>query len=574
MSTRLILLVATINLAICTSLTHASTKYWDVNGSLPGANDFSGFADGNWDTSSANWSTQADGTVATTTWLDGDDAVFAAGTDAVDSIVSVPTTRMPNSLTIEDGLVHFAGGAGAITMGNHPIFVRPGATLSIPNQFTITATAGQTLTLDGGTYRNNIVGIGSSLYGGGVASQILLTANGGTIDTPTGNSNAIDGPYSIMVYGSATTASVIGMSPGTVSATLRKTGHGEFRALHDWTFTTLDVQEGMYRINPSGGTETGFGAPTGTVMTRGGAVENTSNGSSLATSLPITSPATRKFVLGGASDTMFVLNATWTINGPISGDGGLMLNGWARNDESGTPNIVGNANQTLTLGGTNTYAGPTTINFGRLAAAGGASIPDTSRVWFSIRSAWGTGTTTTINTAELRVDASETIGSLAGGNASRGLVNLNGAAATLSVGADGTSAAYHGGISGAGSLRKIGAGTQTLGGANIAYTGSTTVEAGVLSLMNPVLADGADVFLTSNGALNLGFNAIDTVSSFYFNGSLQRIGTWGAPGSGAQFTSVLFSGPGILNVTSGVPEPAGLVLVTIGVLALIVGRRR
>src|SRR5207244_3075022 len=98
---------------------------------------------------------------------------------------------------------------------------------------------------------------------------------------------------------------------------------------------------------------------------------NTTNGAALGTSAAIISPATRSFVLSGVGDTpnsMIVLNTAWTINGSISGPGGLMLNGWTRNDNN---TAIGVQTQSLTLAGTNTYGGATTINFGTLVANGG-----------------------------------------------------------------------------------------------------------------------------------------------------------------------------------------------------------
>jgi fibronectin-binding autotransporter adhesin len=117
-------------------------------------------------------------------------------------------------------------------------------------------------------------------------------------------------------------------------------------------------------------------------------------------------------------------------------------------------------NGTVLLSGNNTYAGATTVALGTLAVAGGAAIPDASAV--------------TVNTSStLRLDASETIGSLAGA----GAVNLQGN--TLTTGANGQNAAHGGVISGAGTLLKTGAGVQTLSGANT-FGGGITVSAGTL----------------------------------------------------------------------------------------------
>ena len=236
-------------------------------------------------------------------------------------------------------------------------------------------------------------------------------------------------------------------------------------------------------------------------------------------------------MLTGAGDTldsMFMLNAHWTINGPISGPGGLMLNGWARNDGGGMPNIIGSQTQTLTLAGTNTYGGATTINFGRLVVTGGSAITDTSAVIVSTRSAWGGNAgsaTTTLNIAEIRVDASETIGSLAGGNASRGVVNINGPAVTLTTGVDDRSTTYSGGIIGTGGLSKDGTGTFAMNGIK-SYAGDTTVLAGTLSTNRASFADLSGVYLSSGSLLNLNFVGIDTVDSLFVDGLQRRSGIW------------------------------------------------
>src|SRR5947208_131737 len=59
----------------------AANLYWDINGPTAGAGNP---ANGNWDSASTNWSTDAAGSVATGAWLnDGSaTAVFSAGTDA------------------------------------------------------------------------------------------------------------------------------------------------------------------------------------------------------------------------------------------------------------------------------------------------------------------------------------------------------------------------------------------------------------------------------------------------------------------------------------------------------------
>lgn len=541
----------------------AEVKYWDINGTNPGAtDDGGGFVDQDWTNTATNWNTDstggAGGTI--TTFNAGDDAVFSAGTNAVDGIILVPgapTTnqQQPNSITIEEGQIEFQTPSSFNMQANTGVRINEGATLQIPNLNVFVVNGPNvSVTLDGGTFRNRIVGVGSGIFANPAANptKFLLTSKGGTIDTPNGTS----GQYSIMLYGTAAAPSVIGMTDGTTSATLHKKGGGEFRAGRNWTFTNLEVHEGLYRINGDNGLDTGFGAVNGTVTTHGGAQENTTNGAALGTSTGLTganaSPATRSFVLGGTGDTMIVLNASWTINGPISGAGGLMLNGWGRNDGGGTTSIIGTQTGVLLLGGTNTYAGHTAVSFGTIATTGGSAIPDTSRVEFSTRSVWGGnngGVTSTFDTAILRVDASETVGSISGGNSVRGSVNINGAAVTLTSGSDNTSSTFDGSVIGTGSLRKIGSGTLTLNGTK-SYIGDTTVEGGVLSTNSASLADAADVYLKTGGVFNLNFAGTDTIDSLFIDGASQAVGTWGGVGSGATNISALLSGTGILQVST------------------------
>jgi autotransporter-associated beta strand protein len=296
----------------------------------------------------------------------------------------------------------------------------------------------------------------------------------------------------------------------------------------------------------------------------------------LGTNASIVSPITRSFVLSGVGDTPdsgISLNGPWTINGPISGPGGLMVNGWVRNDGGGVPQGLGIQIATLTLAGSNSYGGDTTINYGNLVATGGSAIPDASAVLISTRSVWGGNAgsaTTTFNNAVLRVDASETIGSLAGGTAVRGVVNINGPAVTLTTGVDDTSTIYDGGITGTGSLTKEGAGTFAMNGTK-SYLGDTRVLDGVLSTNSASLADLANVYLTSGSMLDLNFIGIDTIDGLFIDGLQRRGGIWGAPGSGAPRTTASISGTGFLQVTS-VPEPGTFIFALIATAGLLIRR--
>ena len=137
--------------------------------------------------------------------------------------------------------------------------------------------------------------------------------------------------------------------------------------------------------------------------------------------------------------------ATLTVN--QAGDttfAGMLQNGSGDGVLALTKTGVGS----LTLAGTTTYSGTTTISGGTLALAGGTALPDTGAVVL-----------TNTAGATLLLNASETIGSLAGGGASGGNVNLQ--SHVLTTGGANTDTTFSGVLSGTGSLVKTGSGTLT-----------------------------------------------------------------------------------------------------------------
>jgi autotransporter-associated beta strand protein len=161
-------------------------------------------------------------------------------------------------------------------------------------------------------------------------------------------------------------------------------------------------------------------------------------------------------VLGSKNLTVGSNNLSTEVSGVIFGNNG------------GSLTKVGTG--TLTLSGSNTYTGGTTINAGTLEMRNGRALADTGTV--TIADAAG---------ATLLVTNSETIGSLAGGGATGGAVQIA-AGQTLTTG-NVSDTTFAGAITGGGALTKQGAGIFTLSGNNT-YSGGTILAQGTFSLQH------------------------------------------------------------------------------------------
>jgi autotransporter-associated beta strand protein len=185
--------------------------------------------------------------------------------------------------------------------------------------------------------------------------------------------------------------------------------------------------------------------------------------------------------LGGtitANKTFDVLSAnSGQLSGAISGAGGL--------NKSGSGTVI--------LAGNNSYTGTTTISNGTLVLSNATSAIGNTNI------------VTLDNTAgaALTVALNETIGSLRGGGATGGSLNVTNGA-TLTV-AETNSNTYAGAISGAGGFTKSGAGTVILTGANSSYSGNVSVSAGALRVGSATAlgGTGGNTAVSSGAALEL-----------------------------------------------------------------------
>jgi autotransporter-associated beta strand protein len=255
------------------------------------------------------------------------------------------------------------------------------------------------------------------------------------------------------------------ISGAIVSGTLNKWGPAMLTLSGANTYSGgTVVNAGVLRISSDAALGAVPGVPATNVTLNGGQLLNNSS--------PLLAPNRVVLLGGGGGYVESVEGSTFTVNGPITGAGGLGVV-W----DSGT----------VVLGGVNNYAGVTTIGVSGNAYNNSAGANPTLQLGSS-SALPGTdlifGTDANANTATLDLHGfSGTVAALTGG--ANAIVDISGGGAgTLSVGNNGASSTFGGIIRNTGgtvSLNKIGSGTLTLSGANT-FTGTATVSAGTLAL--------------------------------------------------------------------------------------------
>lgn len=337
-------------------------------------------------------------------------------------------------------------------------------------------------------------------------TQTLALQGNGSTTLGTGSmviDNTVTNTYSGTVSG-GTGASIVKQNSGTQTLSGNLTGFTGGVSITGGTLTLsgtntytggTSVSAGQLNINSS----TAIGGATGTLTLSGGNIDNTSGGSiTLANNNPqawnsnFTFAGTQSLNLGtgavamSASRTVAVSANTLTVGGVISGSGF---------------SLTKNGNGALTLNGTNTFTGGTTLNAGTLNI-GNAQALGTTAGTFTIAGG------TIDNTSGGALTLSNYPQAWNGNFVFTGSNNLNMGTGAVTLGANTqvtvsantlTVGGNVGETGGARTFTKAGNGTLVLSGTNT-YSGTTTINAGTLSVAsNNALGSGS--LTLGNGTL-------------------------------------------------------------------------
>ncbi len=427
-------------------------------------------------------------TTALTWYADRDDAVTDAhgtfnltnadGSFAVNTVLeNVDATLDPASATGWDGTSLIKQGAGTLI-------------LNAENTYT-----GGT-TISGGTLvATNVDALGS----GDVTDDATLELNtGGTFDNAIGGSGTVvkSGADTLTLSGSNSYTGGTTISGGTlVASNVEALGTGDVT-----NNATLELNTGGDFINNIGGTGRVEKSGDDTLTLSG---SNTYTGGTL--------------INGG---TLVASNVEALGTGDVTDNATLALNtgGTFDNAISGSGQVVKSGDETLTLSGTNSYTGGTTISGGTLVATnvealGSGDVTDDATLELNTGGTFDNA----ISGSGQVVKSGDKMLTLSGANSySGGTLISDGTLVASNVEALGTGdvtnnatlALNTGGdftnnISGSGQVVKSGDDTLTLSGAN-SYTGGTTISGGTLVATNVDALGTGDVTNSSTLELNTG----------------------------------------------------------------------
>ena len=501
---------------------------------------------------------------------------------------------LPGAIVVHDGLVDlvtldgatghalvpftgYASGSETTWNGN-TVFARPTASQTLTDNRTVHSlvldndinlnvpTANRVLTLGNG-------GVGMIVQTGG-ASQILPGSDVQNV-LAFGNNEAVFDVEGRLTFATRNAGNAISGAGGLTKSGLGTLQLGSATA-SDFRQTTtgnLSLNQGLLDIYAT--SSAGLSSFSNVVFNGGSLSLHTTGAQWYANTLLVNADASlTNYSLNGAGTTLAFSNLTigaqtltLAANGQLTGGSTISFDTVTLTGNStfyiSTNNTCGN---TLALGAidhgaqgyTFTKSGPGAL---ALIAAGshqGATTANDGLMILAAANCLDTNSTLTVDSGATVLISSgdQTIGGLNGG----GTVS-NAAGSTLSLGNDGSDAAFGGTITGTGSVNKVGGGTQTLTSQNT-YSGTTTISDGTLQLgTGNALPTNTDVSVTG-GTLYLG-GQTQTVATLHNDGGSFSTGNGGVlQGTG----STIEWGGNSLNTinTNGVVMDAHVVVTSAG----------
>jgi len=364
-----------------------------------------------------------------------------------------------STLTLNNsGSITFGGILGGTTISeNNLALVKTNAgvlTLSGANTYT-----GGT-TISAGTIAisaNNNLGANSSALNLG-AGTLQITSSLSSSRTI----NLTDANSTISV-GSGITYTHSGTVAGTGSINLSGGGNLVLSSGSNTFSGTTRIQNGTITLGASNALPSGNAVVLGSGTGSGRLALNGNN--QTLSSLTTSGTGNGNAVVNGR-----VTSSTLTIDSTFNFTFGGTLGGAGANENAFA--LTKNGTGILTLSGTNTYAGDTTVNGGTLQLGGNAAVPS------------GAGKGNVVVNASGIFDLNGRSATINGISGTGIITNNNAAGITLTAGANDQSTTFAGTIqngTGAIGLAKTGTGTLTLTGTNT-YSGTTTISQGVLKV--------------------------------------------------------------------------------------------
>jgi autotransporter-associated beta strand protein len=388
---------------------HAGSVYWDTNGITAG----SGTATGNWG-SSLFWTTTEAGTVATNGTLPTahDDVFIAAGTSGTTGTITIGTTKVAGSLTLQEPATAVTG-----------VTISGGTSLTLGGGTTVTKglfvtglgihTVSTPLILSGANTIQN-AGTGTLTVNGGLTGTGDLTLRNNS-SSATGirfSTQLVNPAGSITNTGSSTGTVVIGNTNGASGAA----GLGADVTSFSQDSSTSPLQllnannstyTGNYNINAgimqfAGTNATGsitatnassvinLGATSGTAAATLSIVNNAVSGK-LNNNINVRAGSTGvKTIITNSTSTSFATSGLVTLDDNLTlSPPGLTTFGFTFNNSivdgsSGSKGITKSAAGSVYLTASNTYSGATTLTNGTLLVTEiNGSLPNTSGVAIS-----------------------------------------------------------------------------------------------------------------------------------------------------------------------------------------------